>query len=96
MARNKLLVRIGSAIIIALSLNLVPLQAEESAEDDIAPFTMVLNRAPLDLVIKSIVGHAKLNVVVDSKVSGSTSITCLLYTSPSPRDLLKSRMPSSA
>ena len=36
---------------------------------------MVLNRAPLDLVIKSIVGHAKLNVVVDSKVSGSTSIT---------------------
>ena len=75
MARNKLLVRIGSAIVIALSLNLVPLQAEEAAEDDIAPFTMVLNRAPLDLVIKSIVGHAKLNVVVDSKVSGSTSIT---------------------
>ena len=65
----------GGAILVALGLNLVPLQAEEATEDDIPPFTMVLNRAPLDLVIKSIVGHAKLNVVVDSKVSGSTSIT---------------------
>ena len=67
MVRNKLLLRIGSAIIIAPALEPTPLQAEESAED-IAPFTMVLNRAPLDLVIKSI-SNAKLNVVVDSKVS---------------------------
>eukprot|EP00656_Telonema_subtile_P011515 TRINITY_DN15710_c0_g1_i1.p2 TRINITY_DN15710_c0_g1~~TRINITY_DN15710_c0_g1_i1.p2 ORF type:complete len:107 (+),score=8.69 TRINITY_DN15710_c0_g1_i1:789-1109(+) len=27
---------------------------------------------------------------------GTTSITCLLYTSPSPRDRTRSRMPSSA
>ena len=28
--------------------------------------------------------------------TGEGVVTCLLYTSPSPRDLLKSRMPSSA
>ena len=30
------------------------------------------------------------------KVSGEATITCLLYTSPSPRDTEVSRMPSSA
>ena len=35
-------------------------------------------------------GHNELDDVVD------LSITCLLYTSPSPRDLSTSRMPSSA
>ena len=35
--------------------------------------------------------------VVGSSGSGKTTLlSCLLYTSPSPRDLLKSRMPSSA
>ena len=29
-------------------------------------------------------------------IPGNTSYTCLLYTSPSPRDRQKSRMPSSA
>ena len=29
-------------------------------------------------------------------INGSQVISCLLYTSPSPRDRLKSRMPSSA
>ena len=33
---------------------------------------------------------------LQKKISGSTTITCLLYTSPSPRDLVISRMPSSA
>ena len=28
--------------------------------------------------------------------SGTVQITCLLYTSPSPRDMRRSRMPSSA
>ena len=32
----------------------------------------------------------------DRKTSGRESITCLLYTSPSPRDATLSRMPSSA
>ena len=37
-------------------------------------------------------------VVVVSAMSGETNrlISCLLYTSPSPRDLSTSRMPSSA
>ena len=30
------------------------------------------------------------------RAPGATAITCLLYTSPSPRDRQKSRMPSSA
>ena len=37
----------------------------------------------------------KNNGVKDSKIEGKES-TCLLYTSPSPRDRQKSRMPSSA
>ena len=32
----------------------------------------------------------------DITILTSTVITCLLYTSPSPRDMYKSRMPSSA
>ena len=36
-----------------------------------------------------------LNVLLGPTLSGKTSI-CLLYTSPSPRDGLLSRMPSSA
>ena len=35
----------------------------------------------------------KLNTVPDSNITGNT---CLLYTSPSPRDATLSRMPSSA
>ena len=34
--------------------------------------------------------------VQDSNIIGQNSIRCLLYTSPSPRDGLLSRMPSSA
>ena len=32
----------------------------------------------------------------DEKISSHMSYTCLLYTSPSPRDVRSSRMPSSA
>ena len=32
----------------------------------------------------------------DKWINQSLSITCLLYTSPSPRDMRRSRMPSSA
>ena len=34
--------------------------------------------------------------VSDNKIEIKTALGCLLYTSPSPRDLLGSRMPSSA
>ena len=39
---------------------------------------------------------AKLQVVVISDMQSGSSTSCLLYTSPSPRDLSTSRMPSSA
>ena len=42
--------------------------------------------------ILSVTGNEKSTLSKNSKIS----ITCLLYTSPSPRDLRKSRMPSSA
>ena len=32
----------------------------------------------------------------ENTVNGGYTITCLLYTSPSPRDMRRSRMPSSA
>ena len=34
--------------------------------------------------------------MTDAMLAGDIDISCLLYTSPSPRDRLKSRMPSSA
>src|SRR5678809_1182013 len=36
------------------------------------------------------------NIFRMKRTSGASTITCLLYTSPSPRDRQKSRMPSSA
>ena len=36
------------------------------------------------------------NVIVDNKPGAGGNIACLLYTSPSPRDRTRSRMPSSA
>ena len=39
---------------------------------------------------------ASVDVAVEQKEKNTVSETCLLYTSPSPRDLSTSRMPSSA
>ena len=41
-------------------------------------------------------GKQIINSYIDEFNGGGIVNTCLLYTSPSPRDLLKSRMPSSA
>ena len=38
----------------------------------------------------------KLDIVVENEYADDESETCLLYTSPSPRDKRQSRMPSSA
>ena len=40
--------------------------------------------------------HFAENVLDDNKLQNYLSKSCLLYTSPSPRDLSTSRMPSSA
>ena len=41
-------------------------------------------------------GGAILKMLSDGLAVGILDLTCLLYTSPSPRDRQKSRMPSSA
>ena len=41
-------------------------------------------------------GHPPVTVDGESALAGSKTWVCLLYTSPSPRDLSTSRMPSSA
>ena len=51
-----------------------------------------LLNAPVDLVQRSAEARAQASGVSVDDVLNS----CLLYTSPSPRDLLGSRMPSSA
>ena len=44
--------------------------------------------APLEAKIQEVIDGGKSNIVMN--------LSCLLYTSPSPRDLSTSRMPSSA
>ena len=49
------------------------------------------------IVINMGVGEAKENAkLLDAAIADMELITCLLYTSPSPRDTERSRMPSSA
>ena len=50
----------------------------------------------IDEVIKWGVPHYEYNGLVGGMASFKKHATCLLYTSPSPRDLSTSRMPSSA
>ena len=72
--------------------------------DTMVPLVRFSNVAgiPLpDLVKMKMISQDKLNKIVDRTRSGGGEIvsllkTCLLYTSPSPRDGLLSRMPSSA
>ena len=49
-----------------------------------------------DMGILSIQGPDELNKIMEIKEIDAQVNTCLLYTSPSPRDVLRSRMPSSA
>ena len=46
--------------------------------------------------VKATLGPKGRNVVIDKKFGAPQVTNCLLYTSPSPRDCLLSRMPSSA
>ena len=57
-----------------------------AADDDIALATTELNNHKL----------TDADCMICISASGTTAYTCLLYTSPSPRDGLLSRMPSSA
>ena len=50
---------------------------------------------PLEIMEVNLEGPKRGEVLVEIKATGLCH-TCLLYTSPSPRDRQKSRMPSSA
>ena len=54
-------------------------------------------KAKVEEVVKAKVEEAEGKVVAEEKGAGKAEgKVCLLYTSPSPRDVLRSRMPSSA
>ena len=53
----------------------------------------------IDILAESVavtLGPKGRNVVLEKKFGAPQIINCLLYTSPSPRDRTRSRMPSSA
>ena len=76
------------ALVIRRTLDETPVFQRESAKDDREPPIAALFREHWADVLR---------VVVASTVAAvSTIFTCLLYTSPSPRDQRGSRMPSSA
>ena len=51
---------------------------------------------PCGLAPQKSANISKLSVIIVEKHQGQVPSTCLLYTSPSPRDTVTSRMPSSA
>ena len=58
-----------------------------------------LTKSTMKLVDESEFKKLLSNLKIEGTVSGGSvanSIVCLLYTSPSPRDMRRSRMPSSA
>ena len=66
-----------------------------SQSDDVAPSPSYL-LGPGDKVTISIWGISQEDATYEINQSGFIQPTCLLYTSPSPRDRTRSRMPSSA
>ena len=56
----------------------------------------LLSNEDIQLVINLTIPNAHFEVSKSILNSGKHSYSCLLYTSPSPRDLSTSRMPSSA
>ena len=60
------------------------------------PFRRAVRRAGGGLVVTEMVASAAILREVRSEMRKLRMDTCLLYTSPSPRDKRQSRMPSSA
>ena len=59
----------------------------------------VVRSQPTSVEVRMVDGNRLVGVMLDAgidQVTIKTNKTCLLYTSPSPRDLSTSRMPSSA
>ena len=62
-----------------------------AAHDNKIPFYVALPSSTIDWNIKD---HK--DIPIEERNSNELSYICLLYTSPSPRDMRRSRMPSSA
>ena len=79
--------------IIASNLNSYRSYIEHPLSNFSTPATIAQVQIMLDTVntSKSVLGS-----IGNQHSNGSSDITCLLYTSPSPRDISLSRMPSSA
>ena len=70
------------------------IEANESVDDRVERFKKILNVKKSDVETKTL--KAELNILSENFPEARRAISCLLYTSPSPRDGLLSRMPSSA
>ena len=81
----------------ALALDTLALEAADNHEVTITVADPNGNKVARQTVTTSKYGIASTDFVLDGlATTGDYIITCLLYTSPSPRDGLLSRMPSSA
>ena len=83
---------ISIVIVIGGLIGLATLPVEQYP--DIAPPTVMVRAsypgASAETIQKSVI------VPLEQAINGVEDMTCLLYTSPSPRDRTRSRMPSSA
>ena len=72
---------------------MLPLKLEQSVNNN----SVVIEKKPAELKNKSPKYKVLLhNDPINSMEYVTISLSCLLYTSPSPRDMRRSRMPSSA
>ena len=69
------------------------LEGHQYSEDEIV---MRQSRVGREKLFSSPDGSVKLEIIEPAGRAPRTAMTCLLYTSPSPRDKRQSRMPSSA
>ena len=89
---------IGGALAYELSTSLVPVRKRGKLpfETVSESYELEYGSAEVELHKDAISSGDKVLLLDDLIATGGTMLACLLYTSPSPRDGLLSRMPSSA
>ena len=86
-----------TAIVTGASQGIGKTIAIEMAKSGAIVFCLARNKEALDATIKKITENGGKATAFSCDISNNDDFkTCLLYTSPSPRDRQKSRMPSSA
>ena len=80
---------------VAVNSVLVPVTGEP-ADDDVVKFACEMVRLHRGTLYVLYVIEIERGFPIDVEIGPATAKGCLLYTSPSPRDLSTSRMPSSA